>query len=219
MNDFNTEEEQIAALKNWWKENGSSLLIGLGVALAVVFGWKAYQASVVQQKTEASLMYQQLVEAATQSSFDEPDDEATVTYLAKQLKTKFDDTEYALYAALFLAKESVAQDDLESAKAELNWVIATSDDSRIQQITKGRLARILAAEGNYEQAIALLEASDEAFKPGYLEILGDIHMRSGDKAAAIESYKKAYVLIKDQPQAQPLLAVKLSDLGILPDTL
>lgn len=35
-----TEEEQVAALKQWWKDNGNSLIIGVGLALAVVFGWK-----------------------------------------------------------------------------------------------------------------------------------------------------------------------------------
>jgi len=33
-----TEEEQVAALKQWWNDNGNSLIIGVGLALALVFG-------------------------------------------------------------------------------------------------------------------------------------------------------------------------------------
>ena len=43
MAEMRTEEEQIEAIKQWWKKNGSSLLIGVGLALAIVFGWQAWQ--------------------------------------------------------------------------------------------------------------------------------------------------------------------------------
>ena len=43
MAELRTEEEQVQAIKDWWKNNGSSLLIGIGAALAIVFGWQAWQ--------------------------------------------------------------------------------------------------------------------------------------------------------------------------------
>lgn len=219
MSELRTEEEQIAAIKNWWKENGNSLLIGLGVAFAALFGWKAYQNSVIQQKTEASMIYQELVNAATQTKFDQAKEEKTISYLATKLKNKFHDSEYAIYGALFLAKDNVENDKLDAAKTELNWVLSNSEDPKIKQITKARLARILVSEGKNDEALALLKASNSEFEPSYLEIIGDIKLRAGDKAAAIESYKKAYALIKDTPQVQPLLSIKLSDLGINPQSI
>ena len=41
MAEMRTEEETVQAIKDWWKKNGSSLLIGVGAALAIVFGWQA----------------------------------------------------------------------------------------------------------------------------------------------------------------------------------
>ncbi len=41
MAELRTEEEQIEAIKRWWKENGVSLLIGAAIAAAGVFAWKA----------------------------------------------------------------------------------------------------------------------------------------------------------------------------------
>lgn len=218
MTEFRTEEEQIAALKNWWNDNGRSLLIGIGLALVIVFGWKAYQNNVIQMKAEASSLYQQLIAEATKNNFD--DEEAnTLNYLATEIKTKFDSTEYAIYAALFLAKDAVGKQTYDIAKEELNWVLLHSDDDRIKHIVNARLARILSAEGKNDDALALLTATLPEFEASYLELKGDIKSRVGEKESAIEAYSSAYQLIKDRPQAQPLLAVKLSDLGVNPETL
>lgn len=219
MNSYSTEEEQIAALKKWWSENGSSLLIGIGVALAVVFGWKAYQSGVEQDKSEASMLYQQLVSAATQTQLTGLEEGSTVGYLATELKNNHQGSEYALYAALFIAKEKVAEGDYEAAISELNSVAENTEDSRLLHIVKARLARIFSVQGKHQEAITMLESPDAAFEASYLEITGDIKKRSGDEAGAIEAYKQAFELVKAQPQAQPLLAVKLSDLGINPDSL
>tara|TARA_R110001592_G_scaffold248308_1_gene510548 strand:- start:9280 stop:9939 length:660 start_codon:yes stop_codon:yes gene_type:complete len=219
VSEFRTEEEQIAALKKWWSDNGRSLLIGIGLALVIVFAWKAYQNNVVLNKTAASSLYQQLIAEATKNNFDEVEEANTLNYLATELKTKFESTEYAIYAALFLAKDAVAKKAYDLAKEELNWVLAHTDDQRIKHIVNGRLVRILSAEGSHEEALAMLNATIPEFEPAYLELKGDIKNRMGEKEAAIAAYTAAYELIKDRPQTQPLLAVKLSDLGVNPETL
>ena len=219
MSDYSTEEEQIAAIKNWWKKNGNSLLIGIGLALVIVFGWKAYQSSVVENKTEASMLYQQMISAATSTDLSAPEEGSTVSYLATELKTKFSDSEYAIYAALFIAKELVSDAKYDEAKAEFNWVLENTEDQRIIHIVNGRLARIYSLQGDNDAALKLLTATDPAFEASYQEIIGDIKIRSGEKDAAIDAYKKAFELVKSNPQALPLLAVKLSDLGVDPETL
>lgn len=219
MNSYSTEEEQIAALKKWWNENGSSLLIGIVVALAIVFGWKAYQSGVEQDKTEASMLYQQLVSTATQTELTGLEESSTVGYLAEQLKNKHQGSEYALYASLFIAKEKVAEADYDAAIAELNSVLDSTEDSRLQHIVNARLARVYSAQGRHEDGLAMLKSPDAEFEASYLEITGDIKKRMGDTAGAIEAYKQAFELVKSEPQAQPLLAVKLSDLGVDPDEL
>ena len=218
MTEFRTEEEQIAALKNWWKENGQTLLIGIGLALVVVFGWKAYQNNVIQNKTEASSLYQQLIAEATKNNFDD-ESVATLDYLANEIKAKFESTEYAIYAAMFLAKEAVQNQSYDVAIEELQWILSNTDDARIQHIVTARLARVLSAQDKNEEALALLNATLPQFEASYLELKGDIKKRMGEPEAAIEAYSSAYALIKDRPQAQPLLAVKLSDLGVNPETL
>ena len=219
MSDYSTEEEQIAAIKNWWKNNGNALLIGIGFALIIVFGWKAYQNSVVESKTEASMLYQQMISAATTTDLSVPEEGSTVSYLAKELKNKFSDSEYAIYAAMFIAKENVADAKYDEAKNEFNWILDNTEDQRIVHIVNGRLARIYSIQGDNKTALTLLTATDPAFEASYQEIIGDIKIRSSEKQAAIDAYTKAYQLIKSNPQALPLLAVKLSNLGVDPETL
>lgn len=219
MDNLSTEDEQLAALKKWWNDNGNSLLMGIGAALAIVFGWKAYQNSVIQEKTEASLQYQQLVTVATRNHFDDDEEGETVSYLGQQLKEKYEQSEYAIYAALFIAKDMVESKNYEGAAEQLNWVLANTEDARLQHIVTARLARLLSAQDKHDEALALLNPTQESFKASYLEIEGDIKKRQGNNAEAIEAYTKAYELVKEKPQVLPLLAVKLSDLGVDPATL
>jgi predicted negative regulator of RcsB-dependent stress response len=36
---YDTEEEQVEALKRWWKENGQATLAGLVLGIIVILGW------------------------------------------------------------------------------------------------------------------------------------------------------------------------------------
>ncbi|KZZ58728.1 hypothetical protein A3762_06975 [Oleiphilus sp. HI0125] len=212
MDEFKTEEEQIAAIKNWWKNNGSSVLLAVVAALAIVFGYRAWQNNVESDKATASALYQQLVSISTQQAG--LGDDQSASFIANELKEKFTDSEYARFAALFLAKQAVTAKDYDTALAELDFVLESNEDPRTIHIVNARKARILSAKGEYEAAHALLDASDEAFAPAYLEIKGDIYILQGDRESAKESYLAAFDMVKDAPQRAPLLGVKLSDLGV-----
>ena len=43
MSTYQTEEEQVEAIKQWWKDNGKSVIGGLVLGLAVVGGLKGWQ--------------------------------------------------------------------------------------------------------------------------------------------------------------------------------
>lgn len=219
MAELRTEEEQIAAIKDWWKENGNSLLISLGLVIAIAFGWKAYQNSVIQSKSEASALYEQVLAAATNVQLAGQSESNGVAYLAAELKEKFSGTEYAVYGALFLAKESAQSGDLESALAELEWVKSQTEDARLLDLVNGRIARIMSAQGKHDEALSLLNATVSEYESEFLEITGDIQLRKGLESEAVESYKEAYAMVKETPQIQPLLAVKLANLGVDVDQL
>ena len=212
MDEFKTEEEQIAAIKNWWKNNGTSILLAIVASLAIVFGYRAWQGNLEANKESASGLYQRLVNVITAQQG--LGDDQSATFIAGEIKENFGETEYARFAALYLAKIHVEAGELDLAVAELDFVLASTEDVRTQHIVTARKARVLAAKGEYEAALALLSASDDAFKPSYLEITGDIQLAQGDEEAARNTYIKAFEMVKDEPQRAPLLGVKLSDLGV-----
>jgi|GEM_PF-181845 len=44
MAEFETEEQQVEALKQWWADNGRAVLLGIGIGLAMIFGGSPYAA-------------------------------------------------------------------------------------------------------------------------------------------------------------------------------
>jgi len=211
--ELRTEEEQIAVLKEWWKKNGNSILISVAVALAIIFGWNAYQNAVIENKSEASAMYEQVIAAAATSAA-VAGESTGLGYLAQQLKDKHGDTEYGLYAALFIARDAIENAQFDQAKQELEWVKSNTEDGRLLDIVNGRLARVLSQQGEHDQALALLNANSSEYESIFLEIKGDIQLRKGEKAAAIENYERAHAMVSDNPQKQPLLVAKLANLGV-----
>jgi predicted negative regulator of RcsB-dependent stress response len=210
-----TEEEQLAALKRWWSENGNALVIGIALALAVTFGWQAWQKQIQNAKYEASALYQQILDAATAGS---PEDRvknaATIRLVGEKLKADYESTEYAKFAAFFMAKTAIDSKDLDLAAQELRWILAHNPDEATRAVTNARLARILVEQGKLDEAMSLAStAVGSAFQPMYLEIQGDILLKQGNRDAARAAYEKAKNLLKTEDRNRILLELKLSDLA------
>ena len=57
-----SDEEQLEVLKNWWKENGQSIVIAIALAFFGYFGFKSWEAKIKSAGEEASAIYQQLLD-------------------------------------------------------------------------------------------------------------------------------------------------------------
>ena len=64
MDIYQTEEEQVEALKKWWAENGKSAVFGVVLGLGAIFGWREWQDYETARAMAASELYQELVVAA-----------------------------------------------------------------------------------------------------------------------------------------------------------
>ncbi|KKM16533.1 hypothetical protein LCGC14_1684920, partial [marine sediment metagenome] len=129
MAEMRTEEEQVEAIKNWWKRNGSALLIGIGAALAIVFGWQAWENHQEQQRAEAASQFATLLNAFTNQA-DETSGE-TVAFVAKTLREDYTDSAYAIYGNLILARQQlVEENDAEAAIDSLQWALEKAGDHK-----------------------------------------------------------------------------------------
>ncbi|MCY1488687.1 hypothetical protein D9M68_223850 [compost metagenome] len=206
-----TEEEQIAQFKDWWQRNGKPMLTGGALALAVVFGWQAWQKYQGNQAQGASIVYQQLLETALNPS-DTPDS-AKVAELAGKLKSDFGGTHYAQYGSLFVAKVAVEAGKLDDAAAELKAVLDKPADATLGELARQRLARVLAAQGKAEDALKLLEGdADKAFLASREELKGDLLAQLGRSDEAHAAYQKAKAALPEDA-AVGGLQMKLDDLA------
>jgi len=216
---YSTEEEQVAAIKKWWKSNGNALSLGILLALAVFFGWKLYQKKVNSEKDSASRLYQQLITTAMTKNITK-DDFKTIAFVAKKLKTTYPGTDYADFASLFLAKSAVEAGHLSVAEKELKWALKNQKDAAELPAIKIRLARVMAEQGKMDEALALIDKAITAdkkndFKGIYESVKGDILIKKGNKSQAIIAYKSAYNDFKSKKISSPILKMKLSNLGVL----
>jgi len=203
---YQTEEQQIEQLKDWWKDNGTPLLIGAALGLAGFFGWEFWNEQQVAHQSSASDQYIALNKQIEAKDLDKQ------TQLATDIKKDFTDTAYAALSAFHLAKLAINKGDFDSAVAELKWVIEKNIADDMSGIAKIRLARIYISRNQAQQAIELLDFKDDS---GFYELAslvkGDALMALGQSAEALEAYQIA--VAKGQTTANhPSLKLVIDDL-------
>jgi predicted negative regulator of RcsB-dependent stress response len=210
--EMKTEEEQVEALKRWWKENGKSLMLTIAVSIGGVLSWNAYQDHQVNQAETASVFFQQLINSAPAGQLNESQI-AEVRYNSELLRADFGASTYAQFAALMLARVEVQEGNLTAAAAELQWVLAQQGDPEVNALATIRLAKLLGAQGQYDDALALLVDGDDAWQLGRLEARGDLLVAQGELDAARVAYEKASLLADASGASNPLLGLKLDNLA------
>ena len=199
-----TDEERLELIKKWWGENGGSIITGVVLGLAVLFGTKAWFSYQERNAQTASNLYTVLMSAL------ESGDTAAVSQRTGVLISEYTDTPYASLAALALARDKIESGDLPAAQGQLEWVLENSPSDIMQDTARLRLARVLMALGNLDGAETLLQQATRgnAFDPLYTEVQGDIYVARGDLTAANQTYKEALAATAPGSPGQHLLELK-----------
>ncbi|MEW5943613.1 MAG: tetratricopeptide repeat protein [Pseudomonadota bacterium] len=202
------EQEQIDALKAWWKRNGTATLVGVAVFVAIVAGaqgWRHYQKSQTLQAAELYDLLQGAAEARNLKKTGE---------LAGQLLDKYAGTPYAARAALVAAKASYEGGDAKNAKTRLQWVMDHANTEEMRDSARLRLAGILLDEKNYTEALKLLDVKPgEAFAGLYADLRGDVLLASGKAAEARAAYQAALGKLGPGSAWRGQVEMKLEALG------
>jgi predicted negative regulator of RcsB-dependent stress response len=206
-----TDDEELAVIKDWWQSNGMPLLVGVVLALVVVFGWQGWQKYQSNQAQGASLVYQQLLEAALEPS-GKPD-AVKVAELSNTLKNEYAGSHYAQYGSLFVAKVAVEAGKLDDAASELQAIVNKPADDSLAELARQRLARVLAAQNKAEDALKLLDTqAAPAFTASREELKGDLLVQLGRADDAHAAYEKAKAALSEDA-AVGGLQMKLDDLA------
>jgi predicted negative regulator of RcsB-dependent stress response len=202
-----TEQEELEQLKNWWKTYGGSLIAGVALGLAILFGYRYWVDYRQTQREAASVLYDQLLDDMRARK---PEASAS----GAKLIDDYASTPYAGMAALLLARHAYETGDKAGARQRLEWVVANAKDAATQHAARLRLARLLIETGQLPEAAALAEAKDIAgFESEYYELRGDLAVAQGKPEQAREAYSAA---LKQLPTGAPyraVLSMKVDDLG------
>ncbi|MBL4829220.1 MAG: YfgM family protein [Aliivibrio sp.] len=202
MEVYETEEQQVDAIKSWIKENGKAVVLGAVIGLGGLWGWKFYQSEQILAKEVASESYNQVVIKLQKNSSDALVD-------AKAFIDDNEESQYSVLVALQLAKIQIEANQLDDALTQLNWVISNTKDEAILPLAVTRKARTLSEQQKFTEALSALgSVKAEGWKARIAELRGDIQLQSGDVEAARFSYTEA-----QQLGGSPLLQMKLDDLA------
>ncbi|MCG3731975.1 YfgM family protein [Vibrio cincinnatiensis] len=200
---YDTEEQQVEAIKDWWKENGKAVILGAVIGLGGLFGWRYYQQSVTANQEAASESYTQAIQSLATKGIDAESD-------LQGFIDSHNKSEYSVLAAMQLAKVQVDAGHLDEALAQLEWAKNVTQDAALKPLLSYRLVRLQAEQGLYDEALAeLATVKDVSWTGRVAELRGDISLRSGDKEAAYVAYTEA----QQASDASQTLQMKLDDLA------
>jgi len=206
MAEYETEEQQVEAIKNWWKENGLAVIGGAVLGISALVGWRAWGWHQEKQATEASDLFVIMQDAVNKN------DAASIEANANTLRSDYASTPYASLAVLHLAKVQNDKDDSANAEESLRWVLNNSKQAEVKDIARIRLARLLLIGEKVDEAQALLTSgTSEAYSSLVNEVRGDIYVAKGEIEQAKQAYDQA--IQSSSGSSVEYLELKRSDLG------
>lgn len=205
MSTYQTEEEQVEALKKWWKENGRSVIGGIVIGFGIIGGWQGWQGYERNQGEAASAYFDAMRQAVQGKDFDKALEHG------KRLVGEYGGSAYASFAALELAKLAYQRGEKSVARNHLRWVADSAPDPSIRDLARLRLGALLLDMNELPLLDQLLaEASLEAFAGEFAALRGDLELARGNREAARDAYQDA---LSKGVEDEDLLRMKLVDVG------
>lgn len=207
MEGYESEKEQVEAIKQWWKANGKSIVVGVALGVALVLGGRWWLSNQNKQAEIASEQYQEVLQEIKKG-----DNDAALQRGGRLLEV-FAKSNYAALTALELAKLKVDQADLEGARYYLQWVVDHTSLAPLADVARLRLARVLLAKGDSAGALQMVDAVDvKTFTLTAQELKGDILLAKGKRDEARAAYNAAAAAIPKGGD-RSRIEMKLAEVG------
>jgi predicted negative regulator of RcsB-dependent stress response len=202
---YDSDDEQVEALKKWWNENGRSIVVGMVLGLGAVFGWQSWTQHQEQVASQASLRYEKMAIAIQAGSVE------SAVKQGEKIVTEWPESSYAAFASLDMAKIKLSQGDSEAVKQHYEWVLNNAKDPSLKQLARLRMARILLSTNNIEGAEALVAKADkDSYAGEFAALRGDIAKAKKEFAAARTAYTEA---LNSNAGNSRIIQMKLDDLA------
>jgi len=209
VDEFLSEKEQLEQIREWWRENGWYLMGGLALGVLILFGWNRFNSYEDAQSEAASELFVELRQAI------EDDAPGDARSLLAQLRENYPGSPYTDQAGLVVAVIRMDAGQMSGASDELRYVMEETSDPELSLIARLRLARVLAQQEEYDEALATLDVESGGFSGRYSEVLGDIHVELGDLVSARAAYTAALITEESNLVDRNLVQMKLEELSSL----
>lgn len=208
MDEYLSEKEQIDAMRSWWKENGTFVIVGLLVGVGAVVGITQWRSAQVAEQEAASVLFEALADEVAENRL-EPAAE-----VADDIYAQYPVSIYADQARLAMARLYMDQGRDQDAAETLQALVDGGSDPQMRMVGRLRLAKVLLYQDKAEEVVALVQDHTETgMGPRFNEVLGDAHFDLGQYAEA----EAAYLAALGAPMASQLvdgnlLRMKINDL-------
>jgi predicted negative regulator of RcsB-dependent stress response len=205
------EQEQLDALKHYWKQYGNlitwTLILALG-GYAAFNGWNWYQRDL---SAKAGVLYDELDKAA------QAGDAEKAGRVFDDIRQRYASTVFAAQAGLLAAKVQIDKKQPEAALASLEWVAGNASETEYRTVARLRQAGLLLEQKKPDEALKLLPTEPpKAFAALVADRRGDILLSQGKTDEARVAYRSAYDSMDDKLDYRRLVEAKLTSLGAAP---
>lgn len=208
MSVYMTEEEQLEAIKQWWKKYSGVITVALSVILLLAAGYRYWNWHQEKVALQASAAYEKMIISFTNAKT------ADSQSYANQLISEYGKTSYADSARMLLAKYLVEANQYAKARVYLEQVAHSAAMPALQRVAKTRLARLLMADKQYDSALKTLDTiDDKSYVPLINELKGDIFTAKGDTHKALKFYTVAVKASQETNTGNSFLEMKLNELA------
>lgn len=206
MEIYQTEEQQVEAIKSFWAENGNSIIAGLVIGFAGFIGFNYYQDHQLEQELQVADSYLSNIESAEKNP--QQFIKSSVAFIKKN-----GDSSYAALTALSLAKNSVDKKNFTEAAKQLQIAIVKAPNAAIKALANLRLAHIQTELKQFDNALATLaQPMPKSFIASVEESKGDVYVLQDKKDLARTAYQAA--IDAEGLKLSPALQMKIDDLAI-----
>ena len=205
------EQEQLDALKAFWKQYGNLITWSLTLVLGAFAAWNGWQWYQRDQGVKAGAMYDEVDKAVQQG------DAEKAARLFVDLRERYARTAFVPQAGLAVAKLQLDKAKTDEAKASYTWVAQNAAEEEYQTVAQLRLAGIYLDAQQFDEALKALDAAKApTFAALAADRRGDVLLAQGKRAEAVTAYQAAWKALSPTLDYRRLVEAKLISLAAPP---
>lgn len=187
------EHEQSERVRSWLRENGFSILMGVALALAGIFGWRQWQDYQSGQAMLANEYY-----AAIQQELDAGGTQAAAEQF-DAMREGVGEHAYVALSGMLVASAWTEAGDVEKAAEIYSALLDSGKWESLKPLIRLRLALIEIARDRGDAALALLQgAAPIGYEGLWLETRGDVLFDMDRFGEAADAYAAAVTQLRGE---------------------